>query len=131
MNACDVTVTVVNHTLALGIAPHAGLGGIANGNIGFGGCPCSDGVLGLAGTPRASLGGAADVRLDLSGAPRASLDNTNTASGDLGISGCPLAGHDGRGRSSMMACGGTCSLVVGRGMSKLVASSYTFHLVPT
>ena len=57
MNACDVTVTVVNHTLALGIAPHAGLGGIANGNIGFGGYPCSDGVLGLAGTPRASLGG--------------------------------------------------------------------------
>ena len=57
MNACAVTVAVVNHTLALGITPHAGLGGIANGNIGFGGCPCSDGVLGLAGTPRASLGG--------------------------------------------------------------------------
>ena len=43
--------------LGLGIAPHAGLGGIANGNIGFGGCPCSDGAMGFAGTPRASLGG--------------------------------------------------------------------------
>ena len=113
MNACDVTVTVVNHTLALGIAPHAGLGGIANGNIGFGGCLCSDGVLGLVGTPRAHAG----------------LDNK--ASGDLGLSSCPLAGHDGRGMISMVACSGTCSLVVGRGMSNLVASSYTFHLVPT
>ena len=116
--------------LGLGIAPHAGLGGIANGNIGFGGCPCSDGAMGFAGTPRASLGGAADVRLGLSGAPRASLDS-NTASGNLSLSGCPLPGHDGRGRSSMVACGGKCSLVVGRGMSNLVASSYTFHLVPT
>ena len=114
MNACAVTVSVVNHTLALGdtpcadldgcplanfggrdssvldlgMAPHAGLGGTANGNIGFGGCPCSDSVLGLAATPRASLGGAADVRLGLSGAPRASLDNT--ASGDLSLSGCIL-----------------------------------------
>ena len=44
-----------------------------------------------------------DVRLGLSGAPRASLDNT--ASGDLSLSGCPLAGHDGSGRSIMVACG--------------------------
>ena len=113
----------------LGIAPHAGLGGIANGNIGFGGCPCYDGGMGLAGTPRASLGGVAEIRLGLNGESRIGLDNT--ASGDLGLSGCPLACHDGRGMSSMMACGGTCSLVVGCDMSNLVASSYTFHIVPT
>ena len=94
MNVCDVTVAVVNDTAALGctycaklggcsltnfgrrdssvlglsIAHHTGLCVIANGNIGFGGCPCSDGVLGLVGTPSASLDGAADVRLGLSGA---------------------------------------------------------------
>ena len=106
----------------IGIAPHAGLGGIDNGNIGIEGCPYSDGVLGFVGTPRASLGGAADVRLDLSGVPRASLDNT--ASSNLGLSRCPLAGHDGGGTSSMLACGGTCSLGIGRGMSNLAASGY-------
>ena len=104
--------------------------GLLMATLAFGGCPCSDGAMGFADTSRASLGGAADVRLGLSGAPRASLDS-NTASGNLSLSGCPLPGHDGRGRSSMVACGGKCSLVVGRGMSNLVASSYTFHLVPT
>ena len=103
-------------TMASGPPVTPGLRGIANGNIGFGGCLFSDGVLGLVGTPRTRAG-------------LAGLDNK--ASGDLGISGCPLTGHDGRGRSSMVACGGTCRLVVGRGMSNLVVSSYTFHLVPT
>ena len=90
---------------------HIGLGRNANGNIGLGGCLCSDGIPGLVGTPRA----------------RAGLDNK--ASGDIGLSGCPLAGHDGRVMSSMVACGGTCSLMVGRSMSNLADIGYTLHLV--
>ena len=153
MNVFAVTMAVVNHTpalsgtpcadlgvcplanfgrmnnsvMGLGIAHYAGIYEIADGNIGSGGCPCADGVLGLAGTPCVSLVGVADVCLGLSGAPRAGLDNT--ASCDLGLSGCPMADRDGRGISSMVTCSDTCSLMVGRGMSNLAASGYTFHLV--